>query len=115
VFKIDAAGKESVLYSFTAQADGAWPSAGLVLDAAGNLYGTTYERGSSTCNGGGGCGTLFEISSSGKFTVVHTFMGEPSDGSGPTATLLRDSAGNLYGTTVSGGTNNDGVVFKLTP
>ena len=115
VFKIDAAGKETVLYSFTAQADGAWPSAGLVLDAAGNLYGTTYERGNSSCNGGGGCGTLFEITSGGQFTVVHTFMGEPSDGNGPTATLLRDSAGNLYGTTVSGGTDNDGVVFKLTP
>jgi len=115
VFKIDAAGKETVLYSFTAQADGAWPSAGLVLDAAGNLYGTTYERGNASCNGGGGCGTLFEITSGGQFTVVHTFMGEPSDGNGPTATLLRDSTGNLYGTTVSGGTDNDGVVFKLTP
>ncbi len=115
VFKIDAAGKETVLYSFTAQADGAWPSAGLVLDAAGNLYGTTYERGNLSCNGGGGCGTLFEITSGGKFTVVHTFMGEPSDGNGPAATLLRDSAGNLYGTTVSGGTDNNGVVFKLTP
>jgi uncharacterized repeat protein (TIGR03803 family) len=115
VFKIDAAGKETVLYSFTGQADGAWPSAGLVLDAAGDVYGTTYERGSSSCNSGGGCGTLFEITSGGKFTVVHTFMGEPSDGNGPTATLLRDSAGNLYGTTISGGTDNYGVVFKLTP
>jgi uncharacterized repeat protein (TIGR03803 family) len=115
VFKIDATGKETLLYSFTGQADGAWPSAGLVLDTAGNLYGTTYERGSSSCNSGGGCGTLFEITSSGTFSVVHTFMGEPSDGNGPTATLLRDAAGNLYGTTVGGGTANFGVVFKLTP
>jgi uncharacterized repeat protein (TIGR03803 family) len=115
VFKIDATGKETLLYSFTGQADGAWPSAGLVLDGAGNLYGTTYERGNSTCNSGGGCGTLYEITSGGKFTVIHTFMGEPSDGNGPTATLLLDSAGNLYGTTVSGGTGNYGAVFKLTP
>jgi uncharacterized repeat protein (TIGR03803 family) len=115
VFKIDAAGQETVLYSFTGQADGAWPSAGLVLDTAGNLYGTTYERGSSTCNDGGGCGTLFEITSGGKFSVLHTFAGEPSDGNGPTATLLRDTAGNLYGTTVGGGTANFGAVFKLTP
>src|SRR5579863_2439490 len=115
VFKIDAAGQETVLYSFTGQADGAWPSAGLALDTAGNLYGTTYQRGSSSCNSGGGCGTLFEISSGGKFSVVHTFMGAPTDGNGATASLLRDSSGNLYGTTVSGGTNNNGAVFKLTP
>jgi uncharacterized repeat protein (TIGR03803 family) len=116
VFKIDGTtGKETVLYSFTGQTDGAWPSDGLVIDTAGNLYGTTYEKGSSSCNNGGGCGTLFEVSSSGAFSVLHTFTGAPSDGNGPTATLLRDSAGNLYGTTVSGGTDNNGAIFKLTP
>jgi uncharacterized repeat protein (TIGR03803 family) len=114
VFKIDSSGNETVLYSFTGKTDGAWPSAGLVIDSSGNLYGSTYERGDSSCNSGGGCGTVFEINSNGKFSVLHTFTGAPSDGNGPTATLLMDAAGNLYGTTVSGGKDNNGAVFKLT-
>jgi uncharacterized repeat protein (TIGR03803 family) len=66
----------------------------------------------SAC-GGAGCGVVFKVDPTGKETVLHSFAGQPTDGSGPSANLLRDEAGNLYGTTVSGGKSGSGVVFKL--
>jgi uncharacterized repeat protein (TIGR03803 family) len=60
VFKLDTTGKKTVLHSFTGKADGAYPDAGLVRDAAGNLYGTTYSGGDLAC-GGGGCGVVFKL------------------------------------------------------
>ena len=104
---------EKVLHSFISNGkDGDGPFAGVVLDAAGNLYGTTV---------GGGVddnGTVFELSpkAGGGWTenVLHNFNAKDGDGAGPSASLLLDAAGNLYGTTVGGG-NGFGMVFELSP
>jgi uncharacterized repeat protein (TIGR03803 family) len=101
VFKVDPSGKETVLYSFQGGADGAYPYAGVTLDAKGNLYGTTLFN------------SVFKIGRTGNVTALYNFSGPP-DGSLPEAGLIRDSAGNLYGTTYSGGTAGHGTVFKLT-
>ena len=123
VFKLDPAGKETVLYKFKGGADGAFPSAGLGLveDAAGNLYGTAGEGGEfgNACNAGFnmnyGCGTVFKVSKTGKFTLLHKFSNDGSEGVGPNGGLVRDPAGNLYGTTqeatLSG--NLGGTIFKV--
>jgi uncharacterized repeat protein (TIGR03803 family) len=121
VFKVDPAGKETVLHSFTGGADGANPYASVVRDAAGNLYGTTYAGGNTGgfCSKYGGCGVVFKLDTTGEETVLHTFTGR--DGLQPRGALLRDAAGDLYGTTSIGGDLNGcsgigcGVVFKLTP
>jgi len=87
---------------------------GLVIDSAGNLFGTAGQGGSSQkCTGG--CGVVFELTkSSGKWVekMLHSFNG--ADGINPDATLLVDEAGNLYGTTTDGGAHGLGAVFKLT-
>ena len=113
VFELDSSGKETVLYSFGNGADGAYPRAGLLLDATGNLYGTTALAGDLTCNPPDGCGVVFEIATSGKETVLYTFHSESANGAGPDGGLIRDAAGNLYGTTNGGGEYGLGVVFKL--
>jgi uncharacterized repeat protein (TIGR03803 family) len=95
VFKIDTANTYSVLYSFIGQPDGAYPGAGLILDAAGNLYGTTKGGGAANH------GTVFKLDTSSKETVLYSFTGAP-DGDTPEAALTL-AAGNLYGTTYSGG------------
>ena len=105
--------KERVLYSFEGDEAGAYPIGGLVLDGAGNLYGTTSEEGSAGC----GCGTVYKIAPVGdawEHTVVYSFTGTP-DAAFSYSGLLLDSAGNLFGTTVHGGEHNDGAVFKVTP
>jgi uncharacterized repeat protein (TIGR03803 family) len=114
VFKLDPSGIETVLHSFAGSpGDGANPFAGLVMDAAGNLYGTTVNGGaSSACSGG--CGTVFKLDTSGNETVLHSFTSSPGDGAHPNAGLIMDGAGNLYGTTNQGGTSGYGTVFKLT-
>jgi uncharacterized repeat protein (TIGR03803 family) len=107
VFKIDPAGNETVLHRFSGP-DGSEPMAGLLMDAAGNLYGTTCVGGDLTCNTGVGCGTIFELDAAGNETVLYSFTGN-ADGSGgakgvyPFAGLVQDEAGNLYGTTYEGG------------
>jgi uncharacterized repeat protein (TIGR03803 family) len=118
VFKLDATGKENLLYSFTGGADGGGPGSVLLL-AKGNIYGTTGNGGNSEC-GGSGCGVVFGLSpqSDGSWTesVLYTFCSLPScaDGERPLAgPLVRDSVGNLYGTTYFGGASDDGIVFKL--
>ncbi len=108
VFKLDASGNYSVLHDFTAGADGGVPLARLIMDAAGNLYGTTSQGGSAFQ------GTVFELDASGSLTVLHTFTGGSDGGTSGTA-LLPDAAGNLYGATAFGGSSNAGTVFKLTP
>jgi uncharacterized repeat protein (TIGR03803 family) len=113
VFKLDTTGHETVLYSFTGGADGAIPLAGVILDSAGNLYGTTEHGGDLTCNSGAGCGTVFKVDRAGEETVLYSFT-TAADGAGtPFAGVIRDAAGNLYGTTADGGPFYSGTVFKL--
>jgi uncharacterized repeat protein (TIGR03803 family) len=112
-FKLAADGAETVLHTFAGGSDGASPQAGLIADKAGNLYGTASQGGSNGCFGDG-CGTLFKIAPDGTFTVLHTFEGA-SDGSYPQGTLLADNKGNLYGTAAGGGAHGDGTVFRLSP
>jgi len=121
VFKVGPTGKETVLYSFKGYGDGNEPQDNLILDSAGNLYGTTFYGGTGTgCgNGDGGCGTVFEVTQAGTETVLYSFAGG-ADGNFPTSGLVRDAEGNLYGTTYYGGLVNAsycsigcGTVFKL--
>ena len=108
VFKLSPAGTMTVLHTFVNdRADGLDPKAGLVLDKAGNLYGTTYFGGANAS------GTVFIVTPSGTETVLHSFTG--SDGANPQASVVRDVAGNIYGTTYYGGAHSLGTVFKLTP
>ena len=104
---------EMVLYSFTGMADGEIPLAGLAMDRAGNLYGTTSEGGVAACN----CGVVFKLarSSGGGWleSVPHTFTGGP-DGSSPQAGVMLHN-GALYGTTKQGGRAQQGVVFTVVP
>ena len=112
-----AASSGKIIYSFAGGADGAYPESDLILDAAGNLYGTTSAGGTSGCYGG--CGTVFELARTKdgwKHQVLYSFAGGSNDGAYPAAGLVFDSAGNLYGTTESGGsTYGYGTVFKLAP
>jgi uncharacterized repeat protein (TIGR03803 family) len=107
VFKVDATGTETVLYSFTGGTDGTFPRAGLVRDKQGNLYGTTI--------GGGvwGSGTVFKVDTTGKEAVLYSFGYTGGDGTYPWASLVRDAKGNLYGTTFDGGAYDYGTVFKV--
>jgi uncharacterized repeat protein (TIGR03803 family) len=162
VYKLNAAGQETVLYSFTGGADGGYPKSGVIFDPAGNLYGTTYFGGTSNagvvyklapsgqetvlCNftgytganggypytgvirdsagnlygatpygGSAGNGVVYELDPAGNETVLYTFTGGADGGEPFEGSLVRDSAGNLYGTTQFGGKNSGGVVFELTP
>jgi len=106
VFKIDKQGNETVLYSFTCALDGSTPEGGVVRDASGNLYGTTNGGGYPVGFSGYGCGTVFKVNTEGVYSVLYRFGAMP-DGCFPDwVTLLVDSAGNLFGTTSSGGDNN---------
>jgi uncharacterized repeat protein (TIGR03803 family) len=100
VFKLNTSGM-TVLYSFTGGADGSNPSSGLVMDAAGNFYGTTVFGGGYGCRSNCG-GTVFMVDKTGKETVLYSFLGG-TDGNNPYSGLVRDAAGNLYGTTLYGG------------
>lgn len=105
---------ESIVYAFATQTDGSYPN-GLTIDAAGNIYGTTYEGGTSS---GVGLGTVFEVSPNGDGTwthnVLYNFTGP--DGALPMSEVVFDAAGNLYGTTSGGGAKfSQGTVFELSP
>jgi len=98
-----------VLYSFMGGIDGSSPRAGVVRDAAGNLYGTTEMGGAF------GDGVVFKLDTANNETVLHSFAGSPSDGSQPWSPVTRDAAGNIYGTTYVGGQYELGTIFKLDP
>jgi len=97
-----------VLHSFTGGADGGNPVAGVISDSAGNLYGTTQKGGPANA------GVVYKLDPAGNETVLYSFTGGV-DGGTPDASVIRDPAGNLYGTTYSGGKESTGVVFKLAP
>jgi uncharacterized repeat protein (TIGR03803 family) len=122
VFKLDTAGNETVLYSFTGGADGSAPFGGLVRDDEGNLYGTTTGGGSGSL----AAGTVFKLAPPAQAggtwteTVLHSFCSAANctDGNTPYVGVARDKGGNLYGTTVGGGEGcpdygGCGVVFKV--
>lgn len=117
VFRIDPRGRETVLYTFTGGADGGIPSGALVRDEEGNLYGTTLEGGdfsSLTCpTYKNGCGVIFKVDRHGKETVLHTFDAVAGIYAPNPTGLTRDRDGTLYGTTTNGGSNGEGVVYKL--
>lgn len=102
-----------LLHAFALGTDGSWPGYGNVtFDSAGNLYGTTADGGTN------GYGQVFElIHSGGQWTksTLYSFAGPPNDGSGPYAGVTFDAAGNMFGTTVGGGENNVGTIYKLIP
>jgi uncharacterized repeat protein (TIGR03803 family) len=104
---------ETVLYSFKGGSDGSSPISTLVADAAGNLYGTTSDGGGSC-----GCGVIFKMTpkANGAWveSVPYRFTGAPNPGFAYNGMVV-DSVGNFYGTTVHGGTANDGTVYKFTP
>ena len=110
VFKVSRTGKEKVLISFDGR-DGDSPVGGLIRDADGNLYGTTTGGGGGGCKIG--CGTVFKLDKGGNRTLLYVFQGKNGDGAFPTGTLLRDSAGTLYGATSVGGNYGYGTIFKL--
>jgi len=105
---------EIVLYNFTGGSDGSQPYGGLIFDAAGNLYGSTYRGGTSDA------GTVYQLTppagrgGTWTETVLYSFAGG-SDGLGPQGDLIFDKAGDLYGTTDNGGSPGNGIVFQLTP
>jgi uncharacterized repeat protein (TIGR03803 family) len=112
VFRLDGRGKkERVLHKFAGPpGDGQGPYGSLVKDGLGNAYGATSESGSDSQ------GTVFEIDTSGKESILHTFAGPPNgggDGSGPEGGVIRDSAGNLYGVTFQGGAFGAGAVYEV--
>jgi uncharacterized repeat protein (TIGR03803 family) len=109
-FKLDKTGKQVWLHSFGGK-NGRDP-AGLLRDAAGNLYGTTVEGGDLTKCSSLGCGMVFKLNSVGGENVLYKFNGDP-DGFFPESRLVRDAAGNLYGTTSEGGAYGFGAVFKV--
>ena len=105
---------ETVLHAFTGGSDGRFPLATLIADSEGNLYGTTAEGGASNA------GTVFELmrpaiaGGAWSETVRHAFTGG-SDGFFPEGSLIADSKGTLFGTTIDGGASNVGTIFLLTP
>jgi uncharacterized repeat protein (TIGR03803 family) len=119
VFKLDTAGKLTVLYSFKGGTDGRYPDT-LISDHAGSLYGTALGGGTGSGCYYGGCGTVFKLDTKNKLTVLHSFKG--SDGQLPIG-LAMDRAGNLYGTALGGGKGSNqcsyyhgcGTVFRLSP
>ncbi len=109
----DGRWKAAIQYSFTGGANGDQPGGGVVMDKAGNLYGTTVAGGDPNCE----CGVVYKLEPQAggkwKYTVLHTFAGY--DGAQPAANVILDGKGNLYGTTITGGAGGAGVAFELNP
>jgi uncharacterized repeat protein (TIGR03803 family) len=110
-----AAPKYKVLHSFVGS-DGSGPYTGVILGQDGNLYGTTVGGGTGHC-GRYACGTVFRLTphANGGWTesVLHSFENDGPDGADPYGSLIFDAAGNLYGTTTSGGAHHYGSAFEM--
>ncbi|HEX3664819.1 MAG TPA: choice-of-anchor tandem repeat GloVer-containing protein [Rhizomicrobium sp.] len=119
VFEISPGGTLTVLHTFQGGTDGETPLGGVIFDSSGNLYGTTWEGGNGADCGSSGCGTVFKIAPDGTETILHAFPFDGSDGAIPESTLTMDGSGNLFGTTIEGGTclysSGCGTVFKVAP
>lgn len=126
VYKVDTSGRETVLYRFGGLPDGHSADSSLIVDKAGNLYGTTEAGGDNGCNPGYGCGIVFKIDKHGRETILHTFTGTRElDGAFPYAGFVADARGYLYSTTTLGGapaclaqdhpetTGGCGTVFRI--
>ena len=129
IFKITSDGVETVLFNFTydpntnTAVNGMYPYGGLVQGRDGNFYGTASLGGNPNAGGNCllGCGTIFRITPSGKFTLLHQFAGvggNPAEGASPTGRLILGSDGQFYGTTYSGGSvrygvGNEGTIFSV--
>jgi uncharacterized repeat protein (TIGR03803 family) len=119
VYKLDAQGKQTILYTFTGASDGGIPIGRLLRDSAGNLYGITSIDGDPTCS----CGTVFKLAKSGSLTVLHTFIGgkDGAQNQGQPELGLVMIKGDLYGSASFGGVSGCdgslgcGVIFKVTP
>jgi uncharacterized repeat protein (TIGR03803 family) len=115
VFKMTPAGEVTVLHTFCLQTgcpDGDGPAAGVIQATDGNFYGTTVNGGANATDcSGGGCGTVFQITSGGVFTVIHSF--DKADGEFPQAGLVQGTDGNLYGVTTGYQGIGAGTVFKI--
>jgi uncharacterized repeat protein (TIGR03803 family) len=114
IFKMTPAGARTTLYNFCSQTgctDGTAPYAGLALGSDGNFYGTTSS------GGAGNLGVVFKITPGGAYTTLYSFCSQSGcpDGNAPYAPLIRATDGNFYGTTYTGGSNNQGTAFKITP
>jgi uncharacterized repeat protein (TIGR03803 family) len=117
--KSDGAWKETLLYSFEPNEEAGYPTSGVILDSAGNVYGEA-SAGGSGCTQYGGCGAIFELSLDhrGKWLekILYDFnTSNGANGNGPGGGLIFDAAGNLYGTTPVGGAHGNGNVFELSP
>ena len=115
-FKLTLDGKLTTLYNFCStgeyiSADAIFGIKGLMQASNGNFYGTTYEFGRFNV------GTIFQITPSGSFKVLHNFcsLANCADGESPASAPIQGTDGNLYGTATYGGTKNGGVIYKLTP
>lgn len=115
IFRLDLLGHETVLHTFQGP-DGAFPAAGVTFDKQGNLYGTTESGGAYGGNNScpDGCGTVFKLAASGKFTTLHKFAGGIADGWFVATAPVVDPEGNLYGTTSGGGAYNAGTIYEIT-
>jgi len=118
VFKLNNAGEEIVLYTFQGGTDGGRPYSALIMDTAGNFYGTAILGGDLSCRTYG-CGVVYKLSKTGKLTVLYSFTGA-ADGAYPAfGSLAVDAKGNLYGTTEQGGDltcnppNGCGTVYRV--
>jgi uncharacterized repeat protein (TIGR03803 family) len=109
LFKVTGVNHVVTLYSFKPKTDGSIPNDMLVVDAAGNLYGTTQQGGKF------GGGTIFKLSTALKLTVLHAFDPAAGDGSGPLQGLVRNGTGALYGSAAGGAISTNGSVFEVTP
>jgi uncharacterized repeat protein (TIGR03803 family) len=106
VFRLDTARRVKALHTFQGGNDGVSPNAGVLRDGAGVLFGTTSIGGTA------GMGTLFKVDSAGSESVLYSFAGG-TDGAYPQSSLIQDAAGNLYGTTLDGGVNSRGTVYRV--
>ncbi len=118
IYEITPSGTLTTLHSFCSKpdcTDGAIPYAGLIQGTDGNLYGTTFAGGANTTSCNAGCGTVFQITTAGKFTTLYNFCSQANcaDGSAPQGGLVQATNGTFYGTTYYGGTDGLGTIYSL--